>query len=230
MTENQIPQQEETPKEGWAALKEELLSSLPLWAREFLEKHAREIISAMLVIILGIALWSGYSSYSHKQQSLAAAALGNALRIEESQKKIAALEEVIKEHSHTQAAKQAQLILAAELKKIGKVEKAKAAFKIAASKLDGPLSTSATMGFGYASEDLGDLDSAATAYKKAAEREDGFEAVAYLDLGRVESAKKNNQAAIDAYNQYITLKSNSKLLDYVRYKIENLSSALTGGK
>ncbi len=226
MTEKTIPQDAEAPKEGWEGLRDELLGSLPPWARDFLEKHVREIISIVLITVLGVALWSGYSAYSRKQQASAAAALGQAMRLQDGQKKIKALEQVIKENSNSHAGKQAQLLLASELRKSGSLDKAKATFKTAASKLDGPLRTSATMGVGYVSEELKNLEEASAAFKDAAQKKDGFEAVAYLDLGRVESARNNIQAAIDAYNQYLTLKGDSQLLDYVRYKVENLSEGL----
>jgi len=223
MAEKTIPQESEAPKEGWEGLKDELLASLPPWAKEFLERHAREIISAILIIVLGVALWSGYSTYSKRQQASAAALLGQAMRLQNSQDKINALEKLIKENGNSYAGRQAQLLLAAELRESGNLDKAKAAFKSATAKLDGPLSTSATMGLGYISERQTNLNEAADAYRKAAEKKDGFEAVAYLDLGRVESARDNGQAAVDAYNQYLTLAPDSQLLDYVRYKIENLS-------
>ncbi len=225
MAEKSVPQDTEAPKEGWEGLKEELLSSLPPWAKEFLEKHAREIISAILIIVLGVALWSGYSTYSHRQEASAAALLGQAMRLENSKEKISALEKLIKEHANSHAAKQAKLLLAAELRESGNLDKAKAAFKSAAASLEGPLRTSAVMGVGYISERQTNLNEAADSYRQAAEKKDGFEAVAYLDLGRVESALGKTQAAIDAYNQYLTLAPDSQLLDYVRYKIENLSAS-----
>jgi len=205
---------------------EEILSGLPPQVRNTLQKFLREILAGIIVVVLAISLWFGYSAYITRQENQAAAAMGTAMHQPDPAKKISALEEVIHQHSHTIVGKHALLLLGAIQRDSGQVEPAKKSFSRAKQEFskDNFLYYSALMGLGYLQEDEAKLDEARQTYKSSSETQLGFEAIAALDFARVSSALGYNEEALEAYNNYLSLKPQSSQLDFVRHQVMKLSS------
>ncbi len=205
---------------------EEMLSGLPPQVRNTLQKFLREILSGIIIVVLAVSLWFGYSAYTTRQENQAAAAMGTAMQQPDPAKMISALEKVVHNHSHTVVGKHALLLLGAVQRDSGQVEAAKKSFNKAKQEFseDSFLYYSALMGLGYLQEDDAKLDEARQAYKSSSETQLGFEAIAALDFARVASASGYNNEAIEAYNKYLSLKPQSSQLDFVRYQVMKLSS------
>jgi predicted negative regulator of RcsB-dependent stress response len=205
---------------------EEILSGLPPQVRNILQKFLREILAGIIIVVLTISLWFGYSAYTTKQENQAAAALGSAMQQPDPAKMISALEKVVHKHGHTKTGKHAILLLGAVQRDSGKVESAKKSFNRAKQEFseDSLLYYSALMGLGYLQEDEAELDEARQAYKTSSKTQLGFEAIAALDFARVSSALKHNEEALEAYNKYLSMKPQSSQLDFIRHQIMKLSS------
>ncbi len=204
---------------------EELLSGLPEWLKEPLIEYSRQIVAGIVILLLAVALWSGYSSYDRNQENMAATALGTALEKNDPVARASALKEVIRAHSHSEAARHALLLLAAAERDAGKIDKAKKLFSQARTKYDKDsiCFQSAVMGEAYIDEQTGDDKSAAKGFQIPADKELGLEAIALLDLARVQAELGNKEQALSAYNRFLALKPASKSLDFVRYQIMKLS-------
>ena len=205
---------------------EEILSGLPPQVRNTLQKFLREILAGIIIVVLAISLWFGYSAYTTRQENQAAAAMGTAMQQPDPAKMISALEKVVHNHSHTVVGKHALLLLGAVQRDSGQVEAAKKSFNKAKQEFseDSFLYYSALMGLGYLQEEDAKLDDARQAYKSSSETQLGFEAIAALDFARVASASGYNNEAIEAYNKYLFLKPQSSQLDFVRHQVMKLSS------
>ncbi len=205
---------------------EEILSSLPLQVRNTLQKFLREILAGIIIVVLAVSLWFGYSAYTTRQENQAAAAMGTAIRQQDPAKMISSLEKVVHNHSHTVVGRHALLLLGAVQRDSGQVEAAKKSFNRAKQEFseDSFLYYSALMGLGYLQEEDAKLDEARQAYKFSSETQLGFETIAALDFARVSSALGYNNEALEAYNKYLSLKPQSSQLDFVRHQVMKLSS------
>jgi len=203
---------------------EQLLAGLPAWLREILQGRAREILSGIVIAVLGVALWAGYSAYIAKQENQASAALATALQQKDTDRKIDALRQVIQRHGDTMAGDQAVLLLSAIYRDAGRLEEAKASFSKARKEYeDGVLGAGSTLGLGYVEEESGLLAEAKAQYVRAVDIGHGFEATALLDLARVAEASGQTDEALQAYERFLSEKPQSGRLDYVRYRITRLS-------
>ena len=214
------------PKRQKKNILEEILSGLPPQVRNILQKFLREILAGIIVVVLAISLWFGYSAYITRQENQAAAAMGTAIQQPDPEKRISALREVLHEHSHTAVSKHTLLLLGAVQRDFGQVELAKKSFSRAKQEFseDNLLYYSALMGLGYLQEDEAKLDEARQAYKSLSETQLGFEAIATLDFARVSYASGYNEEALEAYNKYLSMKPQSSQLDFVRHQVMKLSS------
>ncbi len=205
---------------------EEILSGLPPHVRNTLQKFLKEILAGIIIVVLAISSWFGYSAYITRQENQAAAAMGTAMQQPDSAKMISALEKVVHKHSHTVVGKHAQLLLGAVQRDSGQVEAAKKSFNKAKREFseDNFLYYSALMGLGYLQENDAKIDEARQAFKSSSETQLGFEAIAALDFARVSSASGHNDEALEAYNKYLSLKPQSSQLDFVRHQVMKLSS------
>ncbi|MEA3386149.1 MAG: tetratricopeptide repeat protein [Thermodesulfobacteriota bacterium] len=205
---------------------EEILSGLPPQVSNTLQKFLREILAGIIIVLLFVSLWFGYSAYTTRQENQAAAAMGTAIRQADSAKMISSLEKVVHNHSHTVVGKHALLLLGAVQRDSGHVEAAKKSFNKAkqAFSEDSFLYYSALMGLGYLQEEDAKLDEARQAFKSSSETQLGFEAIAALDFARVSSTSGYNEEALEAYNKYLFLKPQSTQLDFVRHQVMKLSS------
>ena len=205
---------------------EEILSGLPPQVRNILQKFLKEILAGIIIVVLAISLWFGYSAYTTRQENQAAAAMGTAMQQPDTAKKISALEKVVHNHSHTVVGRHALLLLGAVQRDSGQIEAAKKSFNKAKQEFseDSFLYYSALMGLGYLQEDDAKPDEARQAYKSSSETQLGFEAIAALDFARVSSALGYNNEALEAYNKYLSLKPQSSQLDFVRHQVIKFSS------
>lgn len=205
---------------------EEILSGLPPQIRDTLQKFFREILAGIIVVVLAISLWFGYSAYINRQENQAATAMGMAVQQQDPVKKISALEKIMHQHDHTVVGKHALLLLGATQRDSGQIEAAKKSFSRAKQEFsrDSFLYYSALMGLGYLQEDEAKLDDARQTYSSICETQQGFDAIAALDLARVSSALGFNQKALEAYNNYLSMRPQSLQLDFVRHQIMKLSN------
>ena len=205
---------------------EEILSGLPPQVRNTLQKFLREIVAGIIIVVLAMSLWFGYSAYTTRQENQAAAAMGTAIQQADPAKMISSLEKVVHNHSHTVVGKHALLLLGAVQRDSGQVEAAKKSFNKAKQEFseDSFLYYSALMGLGYLHEEDAKLDEARQAFKTSSETLLGFEAIAALDFARVSSALGYNEEALEVYNKYLALEPQSTQLDFVRHQVMRLSS------
>ncbi|OPL14468.1 MAG: hypothetical protein AVO38_02560 [delta proteobacterium ML8_D] len=205
---------------------EEILSGLPPQIRDTLQKFLREILAGIIVVVLAISLWFGYSAYINRQENQAAIAMGMAVQQQDPAKKMSALEKIMHQHDHTVVGKHALLLLGGIQRDSGQIEEAKKSFGLAKKEFsrDSFLYYSALMGLGYLQEDEAKLDEARQTYSSICEAQKGFDAIAALDFARVSSALGFNQEALDAYNNYLSMKPQSLQLDFVRHQIMKLSN------
>ncbi len=209
---------------------EAYLADLPEWARGPIMAYGKQAAAALVLLLLAVALWSGYTHYTASKEAEAAYALGQVFAIEEADQRISKLKDVINRFEGTDAADHARLLLAGQLLDDGKWDEAASAFKKAEASLDHALADSAIMGYGYAQEETGALDSALSSYSRAAESKNGFEAVATLDRARVLMKKGNREQALAAYDRYLDMRPQSPQLDFIRFQIQMLSTAETGAE
>ena len=163
---------------------EEILSGLPPQVRNTLQKYLREILAGIIVVVLAISLWFGYSAYITRQENQAAAAMGIAMQQPDPAKKISALEEAIHQHNHTVVGKHSLLLLGAIQRNSGQFELAKKSFSRAKQEFskDNFLYYSALMGLGYLQEDETKLDEARQTYKSSSETQLGLKPLPHLIL------------------------------------------------
>lgn len=225
MTENtQTPQT--APQGALQEVLEELVAGLPQWLRGIIQNRLREILSGIVIVVLGTALWSGYTAYTTRQENQASAALALAMQESESKGRIDAIEKMIRRYGNAPAAVQAFLVLGATQRDAGELEQAGENYETARKKTSGKqlMGASASMGLGYLKEEQGDLAGAREAYQKAIDAKEGFEKIALLDIARVEAALGHKDEALKAYDKYIALQPKEAQLDYVRYQIMTLSA------
>jgi predicted negative regulator of RcsB-dependent stress response len=209
---------------------EAYLADLPEWARGPIMAYGKQAAAALVLLLLAVALWSGYTHYTATKEAEAAYALGQVFAIEEPDKRISRLKEVINRFEGTDAADHARLMLAGQLLDDGKWDEAASAFKDAEGNLEHALADSAIMGYGYAQEETGALDSALSSYSRASDSKNGFEAVAILDKARVLLKKGAKEQALAAYDRYIDMKPQSPQLDFIRFQIQMLSAEGNGAE
>jgi predicted negative regulator of RcsB-dependent stress response len=231
MTGNtQTPQT--APQGALQEVVEELVAGLPRWLRDIIENRLREILSGIVIVVLGTALWSGYTAYTTRQENQASAALALAMQEPEPKERIDAIEKMIRRYGNTPAAAQAFLVLGAAQRDAGQLEHAGESFETARKKTSGKrlMGAGASMGLGYLKEEQSDLAGAREAYQKAIDAKQGFENVALLDLARVETALGHKDEALKAYDKYIASQPKEAQLDYVKYQIMALSAAQKGSE
>ncbi len=223
--EQQVPEeQEKTPVQE---IVDEILAGLPAWIREPLTRNFRQIFAGVTCALLAVALWSGYTTFVERGENAASTELGLAVHAGDPGVRKEKLEKVIQEHGSTDAAEHAVLLLAAALRDEGDTAGAATYFQKALADFseDSPLYDSALMGLGYCAEEAGKRLEAAEKFSKAADRAQGYETVALLDLARVSAARGNSKAALEAYEKFMAAAPMSSQLDFVRFEIMKLSEA-----
>lgn len=219
---------QETPEaetKGRAAIGEEFISGLPVWAQDFVREHGREVLAAIVIVLGSVALWSGYSAYTGHNENQASAQLGRALREADDETQIPTLDAFARKHAHTAAGRQALLLLAAAHREAGELDEAAEVYRNVIQKLDSDsaFGDCARLGLAYVEEERKQVEAAREQYRKVSQMRRGLEAVAILGLARAEVALGNEEAALQAYNSYLSLRPESPDLDFVRNQIPRLS-------
>ncbi len=202
---------------------DELLADVPEWLRGPLKENYKQILASIAIVILVVSLWSGYSFYTNRQEESASYHLGLAMSNLDLDGRLKELDDLVRRFPHTDAGHLANLLIARAYFEKGNWEKAGKVFASCESSFEGALATTATMGNGYASEQVKRLDQALADYEKAGNAGNGFEAVALIDKARVLATEGKKKEALDAYDKYLDLKPKSHLLDFIRYQILKLS-------
>ncbi len=206
-------------------LQEQILTFLPPQVADIIRNYLREILSGIAIVVLVSIIGIGYSIYTTRQENSAAAELGIAMANTDMDDRAHALKTLIKKYRHTDAANQALLLLGAAEKNLRDVSAAEDAFRRAREVFpkDSVCRASATMGLAYMNEEHGKLQDAQALFREAGSGETGYEAVALLDLARVSAALGKRKQALDAYNEFLGQRPESQDVDYVRFKISELS-------
>ena len=211
-----------------AALNEwnEILEDIPEFIRKPLIEYGKQIAAGIMIVLLAVVIVSGYSHYRQSQENEAATALAFAIANTDTVAKVDALKKVIQEHSGTDAADHAVILLAAAQRDNGNFAGAAANFKKAADIFgeDTLAGQSAVMGSGYVAEAEDRNEQAAKYYEDAIEASVGFEEIALSDKARVLAASGRISEAIGCYDKLIEMKPLGLDLDFIRYQVMQLSS------
>ncbi len=203
---------------------DELLSDVPEWLRGPLKQYYRQILVTIALIVVVASLWSGYSYYVKRQETASSYQLGIAMAATDMNAKMDQLKNIQQAFSHTSAARIAGLLLGQVYLQKGDWDKALEAFKKAQGDFSGIMADTAAMGQGYSHEEKKELADALKKFTKVAERKNGMEPVAILDEARVLKELGKNNEAVKAYDRYLDLEPKSKLLDFIRFQVMNISS------
>lgn len=194
--------------------------------------HIREILVVLCVFILGAAIWGGYITYKDREETKASLLLADAISGTKEKNTIDILNEIVQKYSNSQACKEALLMLGSAYRDAGQTDKALDAFS-RAKKLfqrDSGLFATSSLGIGYLNEDKRILEQAKKEFM-AADRNKTFSSIATLDIARVLAVSGDRDGALEAYNRYLSLTKEPAQLDFVRYKIMELSKEKgNGGK
>lgn len=190
--------------------------------------HIREVMAALCVLIIVLAVWGGYVTYRDREEAKAALLLANALSEKNNGNTIELLNELVQKYSHSQAARQALLMLGSTYRDAGQTDKAIDAFSLAKKQFpaDSALAAASSLGIGYLNEEKHIFAQAKKEFTEAA-RNKAFSSIATLDLARVLAVSGDKDGALEAYSRYLSLTKEPAQLDFVRYKVAELS---TGAK
>ncbi len=217
-----------TEGEDFKAFLEDLLGLFPETVREFITTHSREIISGILVIILVIVLYSGYSSYSENQEEKGAMLAGTALFEQDHDKKIDMLTSIIREHGMTDAYKLALPMLARTYYEKGDRNKALKFFKEAQSEFssDSIGYKASLMGEGYLLEEKGAFDEALKRFDALIEAKErlGFEKIARLEKALAAKRAGKKDIALQEFNLFLNESPSSNELEFVKFEILKLKA------
>ncbi len=227
MTEEAKRQTVDVPQEDFREFLNQLLTLLPPQAREYVRRYSREILAGALALILCIVLISGYSHYKESQESQAATLMGEALYERSPDKRISILEEVVKDHSSTDAARLALSLLARAYYEKGAKARAVEYYHKAVQEApdDSVVKQSALLGWGYVLEEKGDFEEALKKFDDAIQVSKGLEKIALLDKARVAKEAGKVDVALDAYNKVLSEEPTSDELDFVKFEILELKRA-----
>jgi TolA-binding protein len=172
---------------------------------EFWYLHKTKVIALGLLLVIGLA---GYSIFSMNQRSAREAAA----RDYAAAKSVEDFRKVIAQHAGSQVAGNAQLRLAALLRKEGKTQDAATELKNFIDKNpQHPLMAGAWLGLAEVAEEAGTLDGALTSYQKILTSFPGsyVTPLALLGQARVQKAKGQNDLAKRSYEEVMSKYQNT---------------------
>ncbi|OCC14507.1 hypothetical protein DBT_2049 [Dissulfuribacter thermophilus] len=224
MTEEPRKNPAEENQEDFKYFFSQLLTLLPPKAREYVIQYSREILSCVIVVVLGVVLYSGYSAYSENQEKEAATLLGTALYEKDPDKRIDVLKKVINEHGSTDASKIALPILARAYLDRGDKENALKYFEESEKKTSKNtiIYQTSVLGQGYILEDKGELEKALQKFDEAVKSAQGIERIALLDKARVAKEVGKKDLALEALNTFLSENPSSQDLEFVKFEILEL--------
>jgi predicted negative regulator of RcsB-dependent stress response len=188
--------------------------------------HIREILAALCVLILAVAVWGGYITYRDREETKAAILLADAISGTKGENTTDLLKELVQKYGHSQAARQAMLMLGSAYRDAGQMDKAIDAFSMAKKQfpMDSALFATSSLGIGYLDEDKHVFAQATKEFTEAG-RNKAFSSIATLDLARVLAVSGDKDGALEAYNRYLSITKEPAELDFVRYKVAELSKS-----
>ena len=192
-------------------------------------KHLREIVTGVVVLILGLSLIAGYRTYQARKEAKAALIYVQAVSLKDRETARQKLEEVVLNYPGTVAAREALLHLwewslanrDSDLPKRLEELKRKAPEELEASFF---------LAEGYLLEEKGKHREAAQKYKEVIKKAPFSGVVVYADLARVYEALNDWPKALEAYRKYLGLKPPSGSLRFVEYKLDRIEEALSKTK
>ncbi|MGQ9811887.1 MAG: tetratricopeptide repeat protein [Dissulfurimicrobium sp.] len=187
-------------------------------------RHIRKILTALCVLILAVVVWGGYITYRDHEESKAALLLADAISGEKGKNTTDLLKKLVQKYSHTQAGRQAMLMLGSAYRDAGQIDKAIDAFSMAKKQFpkDSVLFATSSLGIGYLNEDKHIFTRAIKEFTDAAYNK-AFSSIATLDLARVLAVSGDKDRAFETYNRYLSITKEPAELDFVRYKVMELS-------
>ncbi len=188
-------------------------------------KHMREILAGASVVILLIAIVSGYVFYKDRQETKASLLLADAISNgQQTENETALLEKLVQRYRGSEASKEALLMLGALYRDRGETDKAIEAFSKAekAFPKGNALFAVSSMGLGYLKEEKGLLEDAKRNFESAS-RNNAFKPQATLDLARVLAASGHKNEALKEYDRYLAFTKKPSQLGFVHYEVAELS-------
>ncbi len=211
-------------KKGKEAPEEELLVLHEKWV-EAAKKHLRELIALALIIVLAAVGWAMFQYQRERQETKASLLYARAEMSRKSgQEKF--LKEVIRRYGGTSAALQARMDLFDSYYQKGEIDKALSEIEAIKKRAKGDMKTFVTLGEGYLFEEKRDWAKARADYEKAARANIGLEYLAWLDLARVSELSGDLDKAVQYYREFIGLKPQGNILDFVEVQLSKLEAKL----
>ncbi len=210
-------------KKGKEAPEEELLVLHEKWV-EAAKKHLRELIALALIIVLGAIGWTMFQYQRERQETKASLLYARAEMSKTGQEKF--LKEIIRRYGGTSAALQAHMDLFDFYYQKGDLDKALSEIKAVKKRAKGDMKVFVTLGEGYLFEEKKDWAKAQVDYEKAAQADIGLEYLAWLDLARVSELSGNLDKAVQYYREFIGLKPQGAILDFVEVQLSKLEAKL----
>lgn len=219
-----MPKREETK-----AMEEELLVLHEKWVKAAHE-HLREIIAAALLVILVAVGWSLFQYQRSRQESKAAVLYFKALMTQDDKKREQILTDLLKRYGGSSAALSARLDLFDKAYQKGNVDQALKEIEDVKKRAKGDLKAFASMGEGYLFEEKGQWAKAREAYERAVQAHVGLESLAWLDLARVSELAGDLDKAVEYYREFMGLKPQGEVLDFVQVRLAKLAPKVEGTK
>ncbi len=207
---------------------EEILVLHERWVR-LAREHLREIVAAVVGLVLVLSLVAGYRAYQNRRENKASLLYMQALSLKDPEKLRTKLQEIVRKYPGTVAAREARLNLW-ELALNQRSPLREELLKAIRKEARGAQKVSVWLGEGYLAEEKGDLSRALEAYQKALKEGSFSGAVVYGDLARVYEKEKAWQKALEAYQKYLAEKPSAGNLSFVEYRLAALKQKLTAQK
>ncbi len=189
-------------------------------------KHLREIVAAVVGLILVLSLWAGYRMYQDRREGRAALLYAQALSLRDRKASFKKLEELLRRYPGTVAAREARLNLWERDLGKKRPEELLSALKDLERESRGEIKASVLLGRGYLLEESGKLRKAVGLYEKVLREAPFSGGVVYADLARAYEKLKEYHRALDYYKKYLETRPPSGGLDFVEYKLSEIEKLL----
>ncbi|MBX6422981.1 tetratricopeptide repeat protein [Thermosulfurimonas sp. F29] len=204
---------------------EELLVLHEKWVRAA-RAHLREIVAAVVGLILLLSFWSGYRMYQNRREGKAALLYAQALSLKDRNQAFRKLEELVKRYPGTVAAREARLNLWERDLSTLAPEKLLPALKKIERENRGEVKTSVLLGEAYLRETQGRVKESVRLYEKVLKEAPYAGEIVYADLARAYEALKDYRKALEYYRKYLKTRPPSGGLNFVEYKLNEIKKRL----
>ncbi len=199
--------------------------NIPPHIASFLRENAKNIIILAGCIVVLILAWSAYDHYRETKQDKTAALLTTALSEENKEIRAQLLEDILQNHSGTDAAVWSELELGHLDYDAGKFTEAAEKYKSVLGKVKAknPVTPLVHYSLAHAFESMDNMDQALLAYQNLG-KTTGFEDVANSAIGRIYEEKGETTLAIEAYEK---VNDSTLTTGWVKDKLAELKSKNT---